>query len=74
MISSCLLFGAAYYKDLPGRNVSEDVMKSFNEKFPHAQKVQWEQCDRVFNARFSQYGKRKEASFLFTGTLVRYSD
>ena len=61
-------------KHIPASQVPAPVMDSFNSMFPTATNVQWEvekeHGSKVYQAEFTQNGKRYKAQFAPDGTFL----
>lgn len=61
-------------KHISPSQVPDAVMTTFNNKFPNANNVQWEvekeHGSKVYQAEFSQNGKRFKAQFAPDGTFL----
>lgn len=51
--------------------VPEDVVTSFNNRYPNARNVKWEMDDGNYKASFMEGVKEKEAVYQPDGDLVR---
>lgn len=61
-------------RHIPASQVPDAVINSFNNKFPNAHNVQWEvekeHGSKVYQAEFTQNGKRFKAQFAPDGTFL----
>ncbi len=61
-------------RHIPASQVPEAVMTSFTTMFPNAKNVQWEvekeHGQKVYQAEFTQNGKRWKAQFATDGTFL----
>jgi hypothetical protein len=50
----------------------EEVVSSFNQKYPYATDVHWNMDDGLYEAKFKDYGNvKKEAEFRSDGALIK---
>ncbi|RYG43415.1 MAG: hypothetical protein EOO01_21355 [Chitinophagaceae bacterium] len=58
-------------------NVSEKVLKSFNETFASAEDIKWEKFDKYYTVSFNQSGIQSKVNYDYGGNMLsslRYYD
>lgn len=54
--------------------VPDQVITAFNQRYPYAEDVQWNESDGMYEAEFTQNGKEKEVKYRQDGTLLEASN
>lgn len=67
IITTTLLVASAYAFD---PNVSEKVLKSFNETFSSAQDIKWEKYESYYTVSFNQAGIQSKVNYDHSGTML----
>ena len=67
IIATTLLVASAYAFD---PNVSEKVLKSFNETFSSAQDIRWEKYASYYTVSFNQAGIQSKVNYDYSGTML----
>lgn len=65
-------FTACNRGSVSANEVPDDVVTSFNQRYPYAADVEWQMDDGVYEAEFTdQQGNDLEAHYRPDGTLIR---